>query len=187
MWSRLPPVSSPEASAISVRTTPPASSGIAAPIVGDRGTGTTRVATVPAAHESALPSSSTASAGCRPPPVPWAATRSATPANPATSASDRRRDGGAPPGSAQPSNGTKSGIVARHRAAIPDGVRSSAYASTPWQPTKSSTPSTTAPPHSRRLGQARPRSRAMPMPSRMAPPSRQRAAIIANGGIVSTA
>ena len=123
---------SPDASEITVRATAPASSGAAAAVSGASGIGSSRVEIVPAAQEKAESNSSTASPEDRlPSPAPCAATSSATPANPAASATEVRSEGRPAPVSPHASSGTKSGIVARNSAATPEGTCCSSRASSP--------------------------------------------------------
>ncbi len=123
---------SPDAIDNTVSTTAPASSGTAAATIGASGIGSNRVAIVPAAHEKAEISSSIASTPeTPPPPVPCATTSRATPPKPAASAADVRSDGRPAPVRPQASSGTNSGIVARNRAATPDGTCCSSRASSP--------------------------------------------------------
>ena len=84
-------------------------------------------------------------------------------------------------------SGTKSGIVAAHSAAEPDGTYCSSRARRPWPVTKKSQPRIAAPAHSRRLGHGDRGSRMRQRPSRIKPPPRLRPLIIMYGGIVSTA
>ena len=64
------PPASPDTSETAASITAPARSGIAEAAIGDDGTRTCRVATVPDAHESAMRSSSEASTAVSPPPLP---------------------------------------------------------------------------------------------------------------------
>ena len=153
----------------------------------DVGTRTCRVATVPAAHENAISSSSNASTTASPPAVPCAATSIATPRKPATRAALVRPLGRPPLGTIQMMIGTKSGIVAAHSAAEPDGTYCSSRARRAWPTVKNSRPRTVAPAHSARLGHGARGSRRRQRPRRISPPPRLRRLIIMYGGIVSTA
>ncbi len=142
---------------------------------------------MPAAHEKAASSSNAASVADRPPPLVFPATSSATPRNAANRASAVRDEGRPDPRKPQASSGTNSGMVARQSAETPDGTNCSSRASTAWQPTNRNSPTAPEPSHSAGRGHAESGSRRRDRPSRMPPPTRQRAAIIGNGGIVSTA
>src|SRR4051812_50223943 len=77
-------------------------------------------------------------------------------------------------------------MVARQSADTPDGTNCSSRASTAWQPTNRNNPTAPEPSHSAGVGHAESGSRRRDRPSRMPPPTRQRAAIIGKGGGRST-
>lgn len=123
----------------------------------------------------------------RPPPVTdsHGATSHATPTKPSNRPATVSNVGRFPPGQDHSISTMKSGLMPMISAVSPEGMDCSAHATSPLPPTSKNTPTTALRPHWAAVGQGAPCH--LTHASRIGPATRNRRAVIANGGMVSMA